>query len=253
MRRLSCRAVSVVATGSWSEVQRFQVPTQDMAGLAFSPDGAHIAVWDSSLHNRWGNDVPSRLDLAKGSLLGGVRATDSPLNVAPRSSFSLASHPSSRCSPSPFLARRAAVFTLDGTQVASVDGQDHGLGVRTAAWSPGGDFFAIAMHSGVLKLLESATWTVVAELDHPDTVEAPATCVVYNEEPAQDGRSRFAVASVPVALGPGQQAQGRGRKGAQEAGAEGTGVGRVVFSPCGTYVATVDDGNAGCVWVWALA
>lgn len=53
-------AVALVSTSTWAELQRFKVPTQDMAGVAFSPNGAHVAAWDSPLHNRRGT-MPAAL------------------------------------------------------------------------------------------------------------------------------------------------------------------------------------------------
>lgn len=156
------------------------------------------------------------------------------------------------------------VSTVDGTLVAQLDGEDYGLGVTGVQWSPSGAFLAVGQHRGVVRVLESGAWGVAAEFDHPDTVESPATCVVYMEETdgAGDERSRFAVASVPVALpdvggegnGRGGGAGGRGTKGADVSakGVASVGVSKVAFSPCGSYLATVDGNAGGAAWVWSM-
>ena len=97
----------------------------------------------------------------------------------------------------------------------------------------------------------------MATLDHPDAVEGPSSCVVYREEPEPGkvrARRRFGVATLPVVL-PSVTAPVDDLPSTSMMSdlpdVPRAGVSRLAYSPCGQYLATVEDLLGSTVWIWS--
>eukprot|EP00850_Spirogloea_muscicola_P017902 SM000158S02034 [mRNA] locus=s158:197084:199210:+ [translate_table: standard] len=120
--------VAVLACETWQTVGAFPTDTADLAGLAWSPAGGSIAVWDSCLQYQVLIYSPAGICLAK--------------HVA--------------C--------------------------EHGLGVRTVAWSPSGRFLAVGAHDPAARVLDGHHgWKLMAECNHAAVVTGPLSAIIYKE------------------------------------------------------------------------
>ncbi|GLC72039.1 hypothetical protein PLESTF_001197600 [Pleodorina starrii] len=222
-------------------------------GMAFSADGAHLAVLERSDMKDWVSVYDTRTwseaahfpletsdaaDLAWSPEGGVLAAWDTCLKykvvlVDPRNGSPLATY---------------AAYTHDA------------LGVKVCSWSPGGELLAVGSFDRCARLLDHVSWQPLLTAEHPTSVAAPAQVVAFQEEPDEpvggptasaasrppdpSARSSYVIAQLPVPV--------PYAKPPLDAPAPKLGVGRCVWSGDGRYLATQEDSAGWAVWVWDL-
>lgn len=123
---------------------RFQIDTLDAADLAWSPDGAKLAVWDSPLSFKVGaggagalqrHPRRQRLIAALSQALRAHRCGPQAVNPAHHL----------RVLPPQVLVHDAG----DGSLLGSFSAYDDALGVKAVTWAPGGDALAVGSYDQV--------------------------------------------------------------------------------------------------------
>ncbi len=95
-------------------------------------------------------------------------------------------------SPRPSLTllapRQALIYSPEGKCLHAYRPYEHALGVKTLAWSPGGQFLALGSFDERVRLLNHLTWQRIAEVEHLSDMRPSdyAQAVAY-VEPATDG------------------------------------------------------------------
>ncbi|KAJ2784894.1 WD repeat-containing protein wrap73 [Coemansia javaensis] len=198
--------VAIYDMADWRLVREIALDTVDVAGLAWSPDGVHIAAWDTA------------------------------------SSYAV------------------AVVNVAGVVKRVVEAE--GLGVSTCAWSPTGQLLALGGHDRRVRVVNSLTWRAVATLAHRATVAAGDADVFVEVEIGQPlaqqaqqqlqqlqqpqgarVHTRFDLAPVPADIRVVVAADVH-RVDARAA------VSFAEFSADGALLATVCDAMPHALWVW---
>ncbi|PWN40502.1 YVTN repeat-like/Quino protein amine dehydrogenase [Ceraceosorus guamensis] len=148
----------------WRLWKSFLIATNDAAGLAWSPTGLHIAVWESLLEYK----------LQLYTIAGQLRATfaieagaEEPTTVYPTSSranngTSLASTQQGSLGPSSSLRNRKAQEHLSDNR--SIAGG--GLGIRCVEFAPSGKYLAVGGADEKLWILDATDGQQLFVLDH---------------------------------------------------------------------------------------
>lgn len=158
-QRRECKDwVACYSTRDWQLLQRFLVDTRDAADLAWSPNGAHLAVWDNSLGHKVRVSTPPGASLH-------ARVATCPLHTHP-----------------PLMRAQVCVYGPDGQLRGSHSSPGDGLGVKAAVWAPGGDGLAIGSYDQAAYVLNNVTWQPLIECHHGSPVAAAATLVAYQEQ-----------------------------------------------------------------------
>ena len=195
---------------NWELLRNFAVDTEDLAGLAWSPDGKVLCVWDSVLYYK------------------------------------------------------VLLYSIDGRQVATYSSYEDALGVKRVQWSPSSQFLAIGSYDQKVRVLNHLTWRIVAEHDHPSTVDF-TNVVVYTETESKpllpmgkealapgasaanmfQSQSKYETTETPVTV--------PSIKPDPEKPNPKLGVGTVLFSPDCKYMVTKNDNMPNAVWIWDVA
>jgi len=183
LQREECKDhVSLYDTKSWSEVGHVTCGTNDAAGLAWSPNGSYLAVWDGCLSYKWGRGWRSCLlvpcavwgvlcGAAPPAAWGGralrtrhgscmltlcllTRRTHAHLlRVQARTKVRMG-----RCTC------RVQVFNADGAHATTFTAPDYSkdaLGVKDVAWNASGELLAVGSFDevgGHGLLLQASCW-----------------------------------------------------------------------------------------------
>ncbi|CEH16551.1 Uncharacterized conserved protein WDR8, contains WD repeats [Ceraceosorus bombacis] len=151
----------------WRLWKSFLVATNDAAGLAWSPTGLHIAIWESLLEYK----------LQLYTIAGQLRATfaieagaEEPTTVYSTSSranngTSLASTQQGSLGPSSSLRNRKAQEHLSDNR--SIAGG--GLGIRCVEFAPNGKYLAVGGADEKLWILDATDGQQLSVLDHSKT------------------------------------------------------------------------------------
>lgn len=93
------------------------------------------------------------------------------------------------------LEYKVLIYSPDGRCVFKYQAYESGLGVKTVAWSPSGQFLGVGSFDQAVRVLNQLTWKSVAEFVHPNVVRNPLTAVVFKEieEPAEIDMSTLCV------------------------------------------------------------
>jgi WD40 repeat protein len=66
------------------------------------------------------------------------------------------------------------IYSPDGRLTARYTAYENGLGIKTAAWSPSGQFLAIGSFDQTVRVLNHLTWRPFGEFIHTPTVKPSA-------------------------------------------------------------------------------
>lgn len=81
----------------------------------------------------------------------------------------------------PLAGYKVLAYTLDGRLAGKFSPYEAGLGVKTARWSPSGHVLAVGSFDRSARLLNSVTWSCVADLEHDALVDSPPSAVIFEE------------------------------------------------------------------------
>lgn len=76
------------------------------------------------------------------------------------------------------------IYSPDGRCLFKYQAYESGLGVKTVAWSPCGQFLGVGSYDQAVRVLNHLTWKSVAEFAHPNVVRNPVTAVVFKVQVA---------------------------------------------------------------------
>ncbi|WFD25581.1 hypothetical protein MNAN1_000542 [Malassezia nana] len=151
----------------WEPQQIIHLPTHDVAGVAWSPDGHLLAAWDSALEYRLSIHTLYGTHLATFTLNeDGVPYTETPLSRADVQQ-ALAPSPAGR-------GRRITVQSSQASKRASISSHPSpstqrvaggGLGIRQVSWHPSSEFLALGGYDEQVHILHQADWSLVYSLD----------------------------------------------------------------------------------------
>ncbi|KAF6261305.1 quinon protein alcohol dehydrogenase-like superfamily [Scenedesmus sp. NREL 46B-D3] len=239
----------------WSLVDRkctyLPGPKHAAKGVAFSPRADQLAVLERkdckdwlALYSASGWELQARVqlqtmdaaDVAWSPDSSKLAVWDSPLTYA------------------------VLVLGPDGASLGSYSAYGDGLGVRSVAWSPGGDLLAVGSYDQVVRVLNSVTWQPLLECQHGSPVDEPAEVAVYQEveEPRgvlapmqvqqqqvaakRDTRARYLVCPLPVDVTnippPTNKPNPK------------LGVSSIAWSPNSSLLSTVNENMPHAVWIW---
>ncbi|KAK9816843.1 hypothetical protein WJX72_005821 [[Myrmecia] bisecta] len=229
----------------WSLVHRTAIyvkgPKWPQAGLAFSPDGALMALAER-------HDCKDYVSL--------FRCHDwqpaAHFQVATADLADLAFSPDGAClavwdSP---LTYRLLVFSAQGEPLAEYSAYSDALGIKSVAWSPSGQVLALGSFDQEARLLNHVDWQPLAALGHMPSITGPAGVVVYREvedhsTDSAGSRSRYVVCELPARV--------QSQKVPVDKPNPRVGVGHMAFSTDCQYVTTRNDNMPNALWVWDVA
>lgn len=137
---------------------------------------------------------------------------------------------------------KVLIYTADGRLIRTFTAYTTGLGIKTVEWSPDSEYLAIGSYDGKVRLLNNLTFSPVIELTHPSTIRAETTTVW--RQVTHNDISRYDVADQPISppfvkSSPGELSPKFG-------------IGLLLFSPDGSFVATKSDSMPTTLWIWSL-
>ncbi|XP_028394144.1 WD repeat-containing protein WRAP73-like [Dendronephthya gigantea] len=199
--RRNCKDfVSIFVCEAWKMLQHFEVATQDLSDIAWSPDGRALCVWDNNIYNK------------------------------------------------------VCLYSMDGRCMSTYDPPCFGLGVKTVAWSPTGQFLAIGSYDEKCRVFNHLTWRTVAEHLHPQQMEK-GDVIVYKEVEKKPSflrgeafsgnykiTSKYEVKDLPIQIPL--------VKPDPEKPNPKLGVGHVSFSSNCRFMATRNDNMPHTLWIW---
>ncbi|KAJ4786647.1 WD repeat-containing protein WRAP73 [Rhynchospora pubera] len=85
------------------------------------------------------------------------------------------------------LEYKVLIYSPDGRCLLKYQPYDSGLGVKTLAWSPCGQFLAVGSYDQQVRALNHLTWKTFAHFMHMTTIRAPCNATIFKEvdEPLQ--------------------------------------------------------------------
>ncbi|KAF3336298.1 WD repeat-containing protein WRAP73 [Carex littledalei] len=85
------------------------------------------------------------------------------------------------------LEYKVLIYSPDGRCLQKYQAYESGLGVKTVAWSPSGQFLAVGSYDQQVRVLNHLTWKTFAEFMHMTTLRAPCNATIFKEvdEPLQ--------------------------------------------------------------------
>ncbi|ONK73503.1 uncharacterized protein A4U43_C04F32290 [Asparagus officinalis] len=85
------------------------------------------------------------------------------------------------------LEYKVLIYSPDGRCLFKYQAYESGLGVKTIAWSPCGQFLAVGSYDQMLRALNHLTWKMFAEFMHVSTIRSPCSAAIFKEvdEPLQ--------------------------------------------------------------------
>ncbi|XP_078442429.1 transducin/WD40 repeat-like superfamily protein [Wolffia australiana] len=165
------------------------------------------------------------------------------------------------------LEYKVIIYSPDGRCLFKYSAYGCGLGIKTVAWSPCGQFLAVGSFDQTVRVLNRLTWKIVAEFVHSSSIRIPSRAVVFKEveEPMKidvsglrltddcsdadniaEGhfRVKFKVMDPPFTL-PFQKPPPDKPNPKQ-------GIGLLTWSHNSQFLLSRNDSMAGTLWVWDI-
>ncbi|KAH7687595.1 Six-bladed beta-propeller TolB-like protein [Dioscorea alata] len=171
------------------------------------------------------------------------------------------------------LEYKVLIYSPDGRCLFKYQAYESGLGVKTVAWSPCGQFLAVGSYDQAVRALNHLTWKNFAEFMHVSTIRSSCGAAVYKEvdepfqldmsglclnddfphcmqgngsESAADGNSRvkYKLMDLPINL-PSQ-------KPAMDKPNPKQGIGLLSWSNDSQYLFTRNDNMPAVLWIWDI-
>ncbi|KAK3157146.1 hypothetical protein QOZ80_2AG0116810 [Eleusine coracana subsp. coracana] len=79
------------------------------------------------------------------------------------------------------LEYKVLIYSPDGRCLFKYLAYESGLGVKTVAWSPCGQFLAVGSYDQAVRTLNHLTWKTFAEFTHATSIRSPCNASVYKE------------------------------------------------------------------------
>lgn len=141
-----------------------------------------------------------------------------------------------------FAEHKVLIYTADGRLLRTFRANNLDFGLRLVEWSPDAEYLAIASCDGKVRLLNHATFSPAIELLHPDTIRSENT-VVWRQ--VTNGTcTKYDLANQP--LSPFYVKRNQGNMNTKD------GIGSLLFSPQGSFIATRSDNMPTTLWIWSL-
>jgi WD40 repeat protein len=71
------------------------------------------------------------------------------------------------------------IYSPDGRCLFKYLAYESGLGVKTVAWSPCGQFLAVGSYDQAVRTLNHLTWKTFAEFSHAAYIRSPCNAAIY--------------------------------------------------------------------------
>ncbi|KAJ3218127.1 WD repeat-containing protein wrap73 [Dinochytrium kinnereticum] len=158
------------------------------------------------------------------------------------------------------LEYKVLIYFPDGRLIKSFSAYDHGLGVKTACWSPSSQFLAIGSYDEKVRLLNHYTWTTLIDFSHPSNLPFPDIPIFKETNIREvrdltmakkwaqiaDQRPKIAYEEMrpPVTI--------MSMKADAEKANPKKGVGICDFSCDGRFLVTRNDNMPNTLWIWDL-
>lgn len=160
---------------------------------------------------------------------------------------------------------KVLIYSPDGRCLFKYQAYESGLGVKSVAWSPCGQFLAIGSYDQMLRTLNHLTWKLFAEFMHVSTIRSPCTAAIFKEVDDQfnldvsglclsDGFCdnaadvisgvKYKIMDIPVSL-PSQKTPVDKPNPKQ-------GVGLLSWSHDSQYLFTRNDNMPNVLWIWDI-
>lgn len=165
--------------------QRIPVPTVNLTGIALSPQGTYLSVWDHSLEVRYSFLLLLSAELHLLICLFLIQQYKISIHLPPLNNplITLPPPPSSSSLPLSGTSSSSPSFSdfpssAKGLDIPHEVWEDTGLGVRCVAWRPGGKMLAIGGWDGKVILLNSVDWSVQSVLEPIRTASSGMVCLL---------------------------------------------------------------------------
>uniref|UniRef100_A0A7S3AL99 Anaphase-promoting complex subunit 4 WD40 domain-containing protein n=1 Tax=Haptolina ericina TaxID=156174 RepID=A0A7S3AL99_9EUKA len=212
--------INVFECDGWVPLRSFGVATQDLADVKWSPDGSVLCVVDT------------------------------------------------------ILQYQVLLYTAAGVHLQTYRPYEHALGVKTYSWSPSGQLLALGSYDEKIRILNNITWQRLAECEHPTALGKDfAPCVVVWHEPTSAGVEESGTLNDFTVDASFEDVADATRDVASSGLAAGylarqlpiivptarpnldkpnpkVGVGLLLWSAGGHYLATRNDNMPRALWVW---
>ncbi|XP_024393514.1 uncharacterized protein [Physcomitrium patens] len=157
------------------------------------------------------------------------------------------------------LEYKVLVYSPDGRCLFKYAAYENALGVKSATWSPCGQFLGVGSYDQVVRVLNHLTWKPAAEFSHPAQIRPPSTTIVFKEvdEPWRTDlesiyakglpcdslrRVFYKVVEVPVTI--------PSYKPPVDKPNPKQGIGLLAWSADSQYFFTKNDNMPNALWIW---
>jgi WD40 repeat protein len=144
------------------------------------------------------------------------------------------------------------IYTPDGhlfRSCSSPNSENGELGSKSLSWSPNGQILALAKHDNTIELVNTKTFTLVAVLHHPTSVDQKALPSDQQVPIWQESVSAANVRTFSLMPHPVMPPLSKARLSTEP---DELGISDLCFSCDGSYIASRDNRMLNTVWLWKV-
>jgi len=158
------------------------------------------------------------------------------------------------CAWDSLLNYKVLLYSLDGQCIGTYTAYEGALAIKTVCWSPMGQFLAIGSYDQRVRIMNHLTWSLVAEYEHTAQIKNESV-VVYQEVVNQNFETAILSSETSSILSKYRIIETRpitllAKKPDPAKPNPELGVGQVLFSSNGQFLATKNDNFPTAVWIW---